>query len=406
VTDPRAPRYARHIVPLSWTAFVLIGWTGVLVPSLLRQIQDTFSVDDAAIGIWYFVNLAVYATASFSGGLLTERLGRRFVLTAAAGTLAVGLGLASVATSWPLFLLAAVPMGIGAGAVDGGTNALVLAVVDEGRGRALNLLHLFYAIGALTAPALVGQLVDRGVPWEPILQLTALVAVAVAVVLWLTAMPSGKRRAGERPATADARGDAGEQAPASSSFLIPLVLLSLAIGCYVAGEVGVSNWIVRFLDDVPVATATLGLSAFWAGLALGRLVAARYADRFPHAPFAATAAVVAGLAVVVAVVAPTTELAIAAFAVSGFASGPVFPMIVAIGGELYPHRLSATTGTLTGSAVIGGTLYPPLVGLMSARFGIGTGLLGAALLSVLSGIAILAAARARARATQPLRASG
>jgi fucose permease len=71
-------------------------------------------------------------------------------------------------------------------------------------------------------------------------------------------------------------------------------------------------------------------------------------------------------------------------------------MIFAIGGELYPDRLSATTGTLTGSAVIGGTLYPPIVGLMSAQFGIGTGLLGAAILSMLSGVAVVAAARSRA----------
>jgi fucose permease len=393
VTGPNAPRSARRIVPLAWVAFVLIGWTAVLVPSLLRQVEATFAVDDAAVGIWYFVNAAVYAAASFGGGLLTERVGRRVVLSGGAVALAAGLALAAGAPGWNAFLIAAIPMGIGAGAIDGGTNALVLAVVDEGRGRALNLLHLFFAIGALTAPAVVGQLVDRGVPWEPILQLTALAAAAVAVVLWLTAMPSGRRRPGERHLPA---ADADEPAPASSSFLVPLVLLSIAIGCYVAGEVGVSNWVVRFLDDVPVATATLGLSAFWAGLAVGRLVAARYADRFPHAAFAATAAVVAGLSVVVAIAAPTTELAIAAFAVSGFASGPVFPMIVAIGGELYPDRLSATTGTLTGSAVIGGTLYPPIVGLMSAQFGIGTGLLGAAILSMLSGVAVVAAARSRA----------
>jgi len=398
VTDPRAPRYARHIVPLAWTAFVLIGWTTILVPSLLRQIEARFAVDDAAVGIWYLVNSAVYAAASFGGGLLTERVGRRVVLTAAATTLAVGLFVAAGAPTWVVFLVAAIPMGVGAGAVDGGMNGLVLSVVGEGRGRALNLLHLFFAIGALTAPALVGQLVDRGVPWEPVLQATALVALGVAGVLWFTAMPSGIRRPGEGSATGEAQ-DEDDPEAASPSFLVPLILLAVGIGCYVAGEVGVSNWIVRFLDDVPVSTATLGLSAFWAGLALGRLVAARYADRFPHAPFAAACAFVAGAAVIVALAAPTTELAIAAFAVSGFASGPVFPMIVAIGGDLYPNRLAATSGTLTGAAVVGGTLYPPLVGLMSSRFGIGTGLFGAAMLSILCGVAVLAAARSRAART-------
>jgi fucose permease len=87
---------------------------------------------------------------------------------------------------------------------------------------------------------------------------------------------------------------------------------------------------------------------------------------------------------------------ILASAVTGFASGPIFPVIVALGGDLFPDRLSRTTGILTGAAVVGGTLYPPLIGLLSGRFGIGFGLLGAALLSFLCAIAIVGAARRRA----------
>ena len=86
-----------------------------------------------------------------------------------------------------------------------------------------------------------------------------------------------------------------------------------------------------------------------------------------------------------------------ALAVAGFASGPVFPMIVAIGGDLYPDRLSSTAGNLTAVAVVGGTIYPPLVGVMSASIGIGGGMLGAAVLSVASGVAVLLAARVARR---------
>jgi len=71
-----------HLIP--WGAFLLIGWSGLLVPSLVRQIEATFGVDDAAVGIWYFVAASAYAVGSLAGGLLTERFGRRTVLTTGA----------------------------------------------------------------------------------------------------------------------------------------------------------------------------------------------------------------------------------------------------------------------------------------------------------------------------------
>src|SRR5205823_4473289 len=75
------------------------------------------------------------------------------------------------------------------------------------------------------------------------------------------------------------RGDAAEQS------LLPFAGLALGIGLYVAAEVAVSNWLVKLLVAVPVATATEFLSVFWAGLALGRLLSNRLAERIDYYAF-------------------------------------------------------------------------------------------------------------------------
>jgi fucose permease len=85
--------------------------------------------------------------------------------------------------------------------------------------------------------------------------------------------------------------------------------------------------------------------------------------------------------------------AIAALAVAGFGSGPVFPLIIAIGGGLNPRGAAALAGTLTSAGVVGGLVYPPLVGLISGSVGLGAGLLGAAALSMVAAGAVLAAVR-------------
>jgi FHS family glucose/mannose:H+ symporter-like MFS transporter len=369
---------------LGCAAFVLIGWSGLLVPSLIRSVKDAYDQSDAGIGIFYFLYAIAYATGSLGGGLATERFGRRLILGAAVGVHAAGLIALGLGQSWWVFLLAGLPGGLGAGAVDGGINGLFLDRFRSGRGRALNLLHLFFSLGALTAPLAVGVLVEGGVRWQAIVIATGLVAIPVAVLFGIVGMPGGRRHddgvADEAPPTS--RGAAIRRGLAA-----PLILLGVAIAFYVASEVGVSSWLVRFLEPAPLTTATTALSLYWAGLAVGRLVSSQVADRFDHLRFATVCAVGIALALVGAIFVPSLPISIALFALAGFASGPVFPMIIAIGGERYPDRSAAVSGFLTGAAVTGSTTYPPIMGFLSVTVGLTVAMVG----NIILGLACAAA---------------
>jgi fucose permease len=366
---------SRGAVSTAWAGFLLIGWAGVLPPSLVRQVEGHFGVDDAAIGIWYLATSLSYASGSFAGGILTERIGRRRVLLAGSVMLGSGYALLGVAPSWAWFLLAGPLQGFGSGSIDGGLNGLILDVAGDGPGRAVSLLHLCFSIGAFVSPFVVGRLVSAGVQWQLVILATGVAILPIAGALSRVQMPSGRHHPAPAPVI-----DAVDTAATASSRL-PLALLAVGIACYVASEVGVSNWMVRFLARANLDTATLALSGFWAGLALGRLAGSRLADRVAHGRFAVFAALGSGAAVIAAVASPSIELSIVAFVVAGFAMGPVFPMIVVVGGELYADRLATTAGTLTAVAILGATIYPPLIGLMSASLGIGAGIFGAGLLA-------------------------
>ena len=318
---------ARAAGVLACVGLLLIGWSGLLVPSLIRELERDFGQSDAGIGIYYLVGAVAYATGSFGGGMLTERFGRRLVLTVATVLIGLGTAILGLVPVWAVVLIATVPAGFGSGAIDGGMNGLVLDLYPAARGRALNTLHLFFSIGALSSPLAVGRLVEAGVPWQAVVLGTALITIPIAL-LWATVrLPHGRHR--ESVA-------AGGRRPGRLAFRWPLIALEIAIGCYVASEIGVSNWLIRFLEDAPLSLATTSLSLFWGGLAVGRLVSARFSDRFDHLHYAAASALAAGLATIAAVLVPSTGASIALFAVVGFASGPVFPLIVAVGGERHP----------------------------------------------------------------------
>jgi fucose permease len=370
--------------------YLAIGWTAMLIPSLIRSIEAAFGQPDAAIGVVYLVYAGAYASGSFAGGPLTERVGRRRVLGGALIVAGIGVAGLGLAPTWSVFILAALMFGGGAGCLNGGSNGLILDVFREGRGRAMNLLHTSFSVGALASPLLVGALVAGGIPWQAVAVGTGAVVALLALAYLIVPMPSGRR----------ATGAAGTRLPSGSAggsprlLTGPLLLLGFAVGTYVASEVGLTSWLVRFLERAPLTTATLALSLYWAGLTVGRLISSVVADRFDHLRFATACASAMSVLIAIAVVAPPLPLSIAAFAAAGVAAGPVFPMIIAIGGDRHPERSAAVAGSLTGLATVGSTVYPPTMGLLSVTVGLPMAMFGSAVLATACALALVVFGRA------------
>jgi fucose permease len=360
------------VTALGYASFILLGWGGLLIPSLVPAIERDFAQPDAGVGVLYLVSALLFVIGSLTSGYLMERLGRGVVLPAAVFTMAAGLGLESVAPTWAMFVIGAGIGGLGSGAVEVGMNGLFLDRFKENRGRALSRLHLCFSLGALAAPLAIGALVEMGVAWR--LPFAATSAIVLAVGLRLVTRDLSVPHVAT--ATMSGRGPGRRRVP------LPLVFLALAITCYVASESGVSSWLVRFLDAAPLGIATLALSLFWAGLAIGRIVASRVADRFSPIAVATACGLAAGAALVAAVVVPWIAASIALFAVAGVFCGPIYPMIVASAGALYPARANAVSGILTAAAVAGSVVYPPVMGFISSGVGLGVGMAGAGLLAL------------------------
>ena len=378
------------VTALGYASFTLVGWGALLVPSLVPAIERDFVQPDAGVGVLYLVSALLFVIGSLASGYLMGRLGRGFVMPVAAFAMAAGLGLESVAPTWTVFVVGAGIGGLGSGAVEVGMNGLFLDRFHEDRGRALSRLHLCFSLGALAAPLAIGALVEMGLTWR--LPFAATSAVVLVVGLLLATRDLGVPHLAT--ATLSGRVSGGRRVP------LPLVFLALAGAFYVASENGVSSWLVRFLDAAPIGVATLALSLFWAGLAIGRLVASRVADRFAPIAVAMACGLATGAALVAAVVVPSIAASIALFAVAGVASGPIFPMIVASAGALYPARANAVSGVITAAAVAGSLVYPPVMGFISNGVGLGVGMAGAGLLGIACAGALVVA-RLLARPSDP-----
>src|SRR6188472_2784451 len=78
-----------HLTMLGYGAYALLGWTSVLLASLIGPIEAEFGKTDADIGLVLLFAAAFYGISGLGGGFLTEHLGSWMVLLSAFVILAV-----------------------------------------------------------------------------------------------------------------------------------------------------------------------------------------------------------------------------------------------------------------------------------------------------------------------------
>jgi fucose permease len=370
-----------------YAVFFIIGWNLVLLPSVVRSLLADFDRGNADFGVLLLVGAILYTLGAVTSGYLVDRLGRRLVLGSALVAYPVSLALMVACQDWTLLVIAAAPSYWATGILEGGINGLFLDLHRDETGRAMNRLHLWVALGAFSGPLVVGGLSIVDVGWRPILLCTAVVGACTATAMLTGTMPSGK--GGDAGASTD-RAARGLRLAGS---LIPFAGLAVAINLYVAAELAVSNWLVRLLDTNTVAEATLVLAVYWAGLAIGRLCADWFVERMSYYTFTYLCVVTSSVFLLAALVVPGTVGRLVLFGLVGVCYGPIYPMIMAIGGGLFPDRINRMSGALSAAGVSGSVIYPPLMGLVAGTLGLRAGMLGAVLLAVPIVVAVLLAQR-------------
>ncbi|MGO9178148.1 MAG: MFS transporter [Candidatus Limnocylindrales bacterium] len=373
----------RQAARLSYAGFFLLGWIAVLVPTLILFVEHQFAESDSGIGVLYLISAVCYVAGSLGGGPAVERLGRRASFPGACLLLGSGLLIQGLAPAWPIFVLGSAIQGVGAGALGVCGNSLVIDMFPDARSNALSRLHLCYALGALTSPLALSWLVQSAIPWRSLMVGTGLAGLLLAALLVPQEMTSG-RYVTRRAPTSTGMGASNRRRP---RLPIAVVVLVAATALYVGSEAGVTGWVVRYFSPMTTVLAPVALTLFWAGLAVGRIVSARISHRFDLVRLVLACGATGATTLVIALTVPVHPVSVALFAIVGLAYGPIYPSIMTLASQHYPQRSASVSGLVGTAASAGQSVYPPIMGFLSPTLGLGVGMLGAAVLVALAGIA-------------------
>jgi len=137
--------------------FVVLGCALSMSGPALSHLRDRVGTDDGGISLVFVGSSTGYMIGSFLGGRLLDRGHGHQMWAGCMTTSVVMIVVISQLDRLGTMVVAFIVLGIVCGVGDVSGNSLVLWARPDAPGAALNALHLFFALGALSAPILTNR---------------------------------------------------------------------------------------------------------------------------------------------------------------------------------------------------------------------------------------------------------
>ena len=349
------------LLVIIYIAFIGLGVPDSLIGSAWPAIYQEMNVPMTNVSYVTLLVSGCTVLSSIFSDRLINRIGTGKITALSTVMTALALLGFSFSGHFIFLCLLAIPLGLGAGAIDSGLNNYIALHYKASH---MNYLHCFYGIGVSCSPYLM-SLALEGSSWRDGYRYAFLVQMTISIIL-LVSLPLWKKN--------DSTGEAQEEvAPKSLSliemFKIPTVrtvwIIMLATNAieYACGTWG-STYLVEARGFLPEDGAKM-LTLYYVGMALGRFLSGVLSNKINT--WKRIGMGVVGVLIAVAVL-PFS--AIGLFLV-GLGNGSIYPNMI----HLTPHNFGAEVsqsimGSQIAAAYIGVMLTPPLFGVISSLIGI------------------------------------
>lgn len=351
-----------------YVAFIGLGLPDTVLGAAWPLMQRDLHAPLSAAGLLSII----VSIGTIVSSLLTPRLLRLFgtgklvfFSIALTGFASAGYGFS---TAFWMMCLFAIPMGIGAGAIDVAMNNFAAIHLES---KHTNWLHASWGIGACLGPALLAGSAFFGFGWRGAYEMVA-VLLGVIAFMMLASLPMWKRRE---------RGDSSQQQTSTApdisllaALRVPGMKLSfLTFFFYSSLEISTSLWCGTYLvaRGFEPEVGALAVSLMFASVMVGRILSGFFAIKFTDMRLvhAGIAIVVVGcLVLVLPLPLWVTPVCICLL---GLGCAPVYPSLIHATPARFGEELSgrAISIQMAGS-YLGSIIMPPAFGFVASHFSV------------------------------------
>lgn len=254
---------ARNLTFISACAgMLLFGISLITLGSVASPLQEKFQLDAIASGTLFSILPIGIILGSLVFGPFCDRYGYKFFFLLSCLCLFAGFQGIAYAGSLTLLKVCVFLFGFGGGAINGATNAVVSDISEHNKGANLSLLGVFFGMGALGMPFVLGVL-EKQFTFEQVVSYVGLLPVAAAILFLFTPFPAPKQT------------QAIGVSKVWSLMKDPvLLLIGFFLFCQSSFEGIINNWTTSYLEqhlNFTSSKALYSLSLYVAGLTVMRL---------------------------------------------------------------------------------------------------------------------------------------
>ncbi len=362
---------ATLLLLIIYLAFISLGLPDSILGAAWPVMQPDLNVPIEMAGLLFMTIAGGTIISSLVSGRLLKRFGTGKV--AAVSTLMTALALSGffLAPSIIWLFVCAVPLGLGAGAIDAGLNAYV---ATHYHAHHMSWLHSFWGVGATLGPVIMAQFIIGDPAWREGYLMIAGIQFILVLILFLTLPLWGKVKA--KPFAEKEPEKVEKKTENVRPIKIKGVKLALTAFFFYCGvEALVGLWGASFLvnmKDLPAATAAQWVSFYYAGITAGRFISGFVTFRLNNKTMIRSGQAIALSGAVLLVLPLPIYFSLAGFILVGLGLAPIFPSMLHETPARFGREHSQTImGYQMAIAYTGSTLLPPLFGLVAAQTTIG-----------------------------------
>ncbi|MFS0862307.1 MFS transporter [Fredinandcohnia sp. 179-A 10B2 NHS] len=369
---------ATLLLIIIYLAFISLGLPDSLLGVAWPVMQKDFGAPLETAGVLFMTIAGSTIISSLFSGRVLKQFGTgkvTFVSTLMTAGALLGFYFAP-SIIW--LFLCAIPLGIGAGAIDAGLNDYV---ATHYKAHHMSWLHSFWGVGATLGPVIMAQFISGETSWSSGyltiagIQFLLVVILFFTLPLWnkVTAIYSVESNEVHNESKSVSLNEENGNIKPLQIKGVKLALFSFLFYCGVEATVGLwgSSYLVN-VKDLPVATAAKWVSFYYGGITIGRFITGFITFKVTNRTLIRTGQFIALAGALLLILPLPSIFSLVGFVLVGLGLAPIFPCMLHETPTRFGKKHSQTImGYQMAMAYTGSTFVPPLLGFIASYVTIG-----------------------------------
>jgi fucose permease len=355
--------YSKRVV--FWSAclgMLLFGIALITLGSIAPDLKEKLNLNDIAAGTLFSILPLGILVGSLLFGPVADKYGYKILMTVSCILLAAGFEGVAFTSSSGLLKAFIFIVGLTGGVINGATNALVSDISEYDKTANISLLGVFFGIGALGMPLVLGIL-GEDFSFEKTIAAVGILSFMTGIIFVIIKLPPPKM---------------AEKIPVDNlmDFFKDKVLLLIAFFLFFQSsfEGLMNNWTTTYLSDylsVSQGKALYGLTLFVAGMVIMRLLTGTVLRYIPVRKILIASFVFILLGLICIRSGISIDVALMGFMLVGAGLAGGFPIMLGFVGVRYEKLSASAFSFVLTIALLGNMLINYIMGIISNKYGIG-----------------------------------